>query len=220
MHNITIKSSVYALVGVSALTWFGLALANNLDLSKAEDFFGLVPKVVSIDLLIVALFVKWGWRSRLFRGWLVPFPDINGTWVGKIYSEWVDPNTGEKPSPIPVMLTIKQSFFHVSCVMHTAEMTSGSFTEGFVIDADRQIKQLAYTYSSRPRTSLSGRSSPHDGSAVFQIIESPKMKLKGRYWTERMTRGEILLDPYSKDILEELPEDIGDHPVTEPENRR
>jgi len=62
MHNITIRSSVYALVGVSALTWFGLALVNNLDLSKAADFFGLVPKVVSIDLLIVALFVKWGWR--------------------------------------------------------------------------------------------------------------------------------------------------------------
>lgn len=60
MRNITIKSSLYLLVGISAIAWFSLAYVSGLDLSKVKDFFGLIPKVVSIDLLIIAIFVKWG----------------------------------------------------------------------------------------------------------------------------------------------------------------
>lgn len=220
MRNVTIKSSLYLLVGISAVAWFLLAYFNELDLSKVKDFFGLVPKVVSIDLLVIAVFVKWGWKFKIFRGWLVPFPDVNGTWLGSIYSDWKDPATGNKPPPIPVMLTVSQSFFHVSCVMRTSEMESYSYAEGFLIDSERQLKKVAYSYSSKPRMSLSERSIPHDGTAVFQIVEKPKPKLVGRYWTERLTKGEIVLECHSKELLEELPESIGGHPVTEQENRR
>ena len=74
--------------------------------------------------------------------------------------------------------------------------------------------------SSKPRLSLREISIPYDGTAVFQIIEKPKQKLKGRYWTERLTKGEIFLEYHSKEIFEELPESIGEHPVTEHENKR
>jgi hypothetical protein len=220
MQNITIKSSVYILVGVSAVVWVLLAYSGGLELSKIKDFLSLVPKVVTIDMFLIALFVKWGWKIKLFRGWLVPFPNLNGTWTGEIHSHWKHPETGERPAPIPVMLTINQSFFHISCVMHTGEMRSNSYTEGFMIDPDRQIKQLAYSYSSKPRLSVSERSIPHDGTGVFQIIEKPNFKLVGRYWTERLTTGEIKLGFFSKDILDEIPHSLGEHPVTEPENRR
>ncbi len=220
MRNLTIKSSIYLLVGVSAAAWFLLAYFNQLDLSKVKDFIGLVPKVVSIDLLVIAVFVKWGWKFKIFRGWLVPFPNINGTWVGFIYSDWKDPETGQKTPPIPVMLTVNQSFFHISCVMRTSEMESSSYSEGFLIDTDRQVKKVAYSYASKPRLSLNERSIPHDGTAVFQIIENPKQKLIGRYWTERLTKGEIVLEHHSGELFEELPESMGEHPVTEHENRR
>ncbi|KQT33262.1 hypothetical protein [Methylophilus sp. Leaf414] len=219
MRNITIKSSLYVLVGISAIAWFSLAYFSDLDLSKFKDFFGLIPKVVTIDLLIMAIFVKWGWKLKVFRGWLVPFPNLNGSWVGFIYSDWKNPNTGEKPPPIPVMLTVNQSFSHISCMMRTAEMESSSYSEGFIIDPDRQIKNIAYSYCSKPRISLSDRSTPHDGTAVFKIIEKPELKLVGRYWTERLTKGEIKLEFHSAELLEELPDDFGNHPVTENENR-
>lgn len=220
MRNVTLKSSVYLLVGISAAAWFSLAYFNGLDLSKVKNFFGLIPKVVSIDLLVVAAFVKWGWKLKIFRGWLVPFPNLNGSWVGFIHSDWKNPETGEKPPPIPVMLTINQSFFHISCMMCTSEMESSSYSEGFLLEPERQIKNLAYSYASKPRLSLNERSIPHDGTAVFKIIENPKQKLVGRYWTERLTKGEIVLEYRSKELLEELPEDLGEHPVTENENRR
>lgn len=220
MRNVTIKSSLYLLVGVSAIAWFSLAYIGGLDLSKIKDFFGLIPKIVSIDLLVIAVFVKWGWKLKIFRGWLVPFPNLNGTWTGLIYSDWKNPETDEKPAPIPVMLTVNQSFFHISCIIYTSEMESSSYTEGFLIDSERQLKKIAYSYTSKPRLSLSERSIPHDGTAVFQIIEKPKQKLKGKYWTERLSKGEIVLEYYSKEILEELPESLGEHPITEYENRR
>ncbi len=220
MKNVTLKSSLYLLVGVSAIAWFLLAYFNNLDLSKVKDFFGLIPKVVSIDLLMIALFVKWGWKWKCFRGWLVPFPNLHGSWSGNIYSDWVNPETGKKAAPIPVLLTINQSFFHISCKMMTGEMESFSTAEGFNIEPERQIRQIAYIYSSKPRISLSERSVPHDGSIVFDIIEKPTQKLKGRYWTERKTTGEIILESYSMDLLEDLPEDFNQHPVTEKENLR
>ena len=220
MRNVTIKSTLYLLVGVSAIAWFSLAYVSGLDLSNIKDFFGLIPKVVSIDLLFIAVFVKWGWKFKIFRGWLVPFPNLSGTWTGLIYSDWKNPETGEKPAPIPVMLTVNQSFFHISCMMRTSEMESSSYSEGFLIDSERQLKKIAYSYTSKPRLSLNERSIPHDGTAVFQIIEKPKQKLKGRYWTERITKGEIVLEYHSKEIFEELPESLDEHPVTEHENRR
>ena len=220
MRNVTINSSLYLLVGVSAIVWFSFAYIDGLDLSNLKDFFGLVPKVVSIDVLVIVVFAKWGWKLRIFRGWLVPFPNLNGSWVGFIYSDWTNLETGEKPTGIPVMLTVNQSFFHISCMMRTSEMESSSYSEGFLIDPDRQIKKVAYSYASKPRLSLNERSIPHDGTAVFQIIENPKQKLVGRYWTERLTKGEIELKYLSKELLEELPEALGEHPVTEHENRR
>ncbi|MGT3206432.1 Cap15 family cyclic dinucleotide receptor domain-containing protein [Yersinia enterocolitica] len=220
MRNVTFKNSLYLLVAFSAVAWFSLAYVNELDLSKIKDFLGLIPKVVSIDLLMVAVFAKWGWKLKIFRGWLVPFPNLSGSWVGFIYSDWKNPQTGEKPPPIPVMLTVNQSFFHISCMMRTSEMESSSYSEGFLIDPERQIKDVAYSYASKPRLSLNERSIPHDGTVVFKIIENPKLKLVGRYWTERLTKGEIVLQYHSKEMLEELPENLGEHPVTENENRR
>jgi len=220
MRNVTIKKSLYLLVGVSALAWFSLAYFTGLDLSKVKDFFGLVPKVVSIDLLIITVFVKWGWKLKVFKGWLVPFPNLTGSWLGYIHSDWKNPTTGEKPPPIPVLLTINQSFFHISCMMSTGEMESFSYSEGFQIDPERQVKNIAYSYTSKPRLSLSERSITHDGTAVFKIVEKPKLKLVGRYWTERLTKGEIVLNYHSKELLEELPDQLGKHPVTEDVNKR
>lgn len=213
--NIILKNSVYSLVMISAIVWFVLAWFSGLDLSDAKDFFSLVPKVVTFDLFIIAVFTKWLWKFKCFRVWLVPFPNLNGSWIGNIYSDWINPETGQRVPPIPVMLTINQSFSHISCMMQTSEMKSYSISEGFNIDKDRQIKQVTYIYTSRPRIVLNHRSVPHDGAMVFDIIEVPEKKLTGRYWTERDTKGEIALKFHSRSALEEIPSFIGVHPVTE-----
>ncbi|MCF7817654.1 MAG: hypothetical protein K9M54_07210 [Kiritimatiellales bacterium] len=117
MKNVHIKSSIYVLVIMSALAWLLLAWISHVDMSAASSFLSLIPKVVTIDLVFVFVFTKWGWKWKYFRGWLVPFPNLHGSWSGNIYSDWINPETGKKAPPIPVLLTINQSFFHVSCKM-------------------------------------------------------------------------------------------------------
>lgn len=208
MRNANLKVSLWILLVLSAIIWFLFAYFTGLDLSKISDFFGLIPEVITLDLIAITIFVKWLWRWKRFRGWLVPFPDLNGTWLGEIRSEWIDQEKSKKIPPIPAMLTVRQTFFYTSCVMQTKEMRSGSYGEEFQIDEERQIKQFIYSYVSRPKISLQERSNIHHGTVLFEVIESPKMKLKGGYWTDRKTIGEMEFIFHSKKILEELPEDF------------
>lgn len=215
MKNIKIKNFLYLLVSISAIAWFVLSWYSGIDLSNIVDFLKIIPKVVTIDAIIVGIFTKFLWKFRIFRGWLVPFPNLNGTWTGEIHSDWINPKNKKNISPIPVMLTIDQTFFHINFLMTTEEMKSHSYVEGFKIDKENQIKQVAYLYTSKPRIVLDSRSLPSDGAIIFEIIEKPKMKLKGQYWTDRKTKGEILLSFYNKKMLEEMPKSLGKHPVTE-----
>ena len=218
MKNINVKYFVYILLAMSACIWFGFAQSAGSDLSEGGVFFGLLQYVVTIDVAIFSVFMKWGWKWRLLKGWLVPFSNLSGTWIGEIRSDWKDPRTGNILPPVPTMLTVKQSFFSISCAMHTAEMRSTSYVADFHLDSENQVKQLVYSYTSTPRLSIRERSAPHDGTVVFDLIERPDRKLVGRYWTEQKTIGEIALRFHCKDLLEELPKELGTHPLINPKS--
>lgn len=193
------------MLGISGLLWFLIAFFSGLNLSKILHFFKVLPEVATMDLILLSFFVKWGWKLKLFKGWLVPFPDLNGTWEGQITTTWINLETGESPSPIKAFLTIKQTFSKMSCVLRTEEMTSYSYSEGFKLDSENQIKQLSFSYTSKPRTTVKDRSPVHEGSIVFDIIGTPAKKLKGEYWTSRKTTGEIIMAFREKKLLDEYP---------------
>jgi len=216
MATLNIKCSITILIFLSFLFFIALASIRNADLSSFFDLLKLVPTVISLDAFVAIIFIKWAWRWRIFKGWLVACPDLNGTWLGHIHSDWINPETGEKPRPIPVMLKVKQSLFNVSCVMQTTEMRSDSFAEGLIVKPDRQIKKLGYIYTSKPSVLLSDRSNPHDGAIEFDILDR---KMTGTYWTTRKTSGEIHLHYHSPELLSEIPENYKQHPVTEETNK-
>jgi uncharacterized protein YdeI (BOF family) len=215
MKNLNLKCFVYFFLVVSGILWVLIAIWVQVDLSKIFDFFSILPKVATIDLILAALFAKWGWKSKIFQGWLVPFPNLNGTWQGNIQTTWVNPVTGQRPGPIPTILTVKQSFGRISCVMRTAEMTSYSYAAEFELQQENQIRQLIYTYTSKTNPTVTDRSAIHDGTIVFEIVGNPVSRLKGNYWTARRTTGEVTLTFRCKDRLDELPQDIGPHPVSQ-----
>lgn len=212
MKNLNWKPFLFILLGFSGLVWFGIATASGLNMQNFFDFMRPIPKVVTADLLLVGIFMKWLWRWKHLQGWLVPFPDLNGTWQGHLQTNWKDAE-GKTPGPIPTMLTIKQTFLRMSCVMRTGEMESHSYLEGFCIDKDAQIRRLCYSYTSKPKSTLRSRSTPHDGTMLFNIIGNPVRKLEGEYWTQRQTNGTIGLTLRDKKLLDELPADLSSHPM-------
>lgn len=215
MRNVNIRIALWLLLGLSAVVWIVLGITTGRDLSRPQDLLALLPEVITVVVVFISAFVKWGWRIQLLRGWLVPFPNLNGTWIGQIRSNWTGDGLSPRAPVVPAMLTIRQSFFNISCVVQTAEMRSDSYTEGFRIDEDRQIRELLYTYSSRPRLHLQHRSPRHDGTAVLEVIEAPERKLGGRYWNERRATGELEFVFHCKKMLEELPADSPSHPMAE-----
>jgi len=212
MKNLNLKPFTYIFAFISAIAFFCAARIQKYDLSDFFDLLKLVPFVVSADLLAYFIFRTWIWRWNILQGWLVPFPDLNGTWQGWLQTTWKDDH-GNIPGPIPVILTIKQSFTQISCSMRTAEMVSHSFLEGFCIDRENQIRRLCYSYTSKPKTTLRDRSTPHDGTILLDIIGKPVSKLEGEYWTERKTTGTVTLSFRIINLLDELPPDIPPHPM-------
>jgi hypothetical protein len=212
MKNLNLKPFLFILLVFSGLVWFGIATASGLNMQSFFDFMRPIPKVVTADLLLVGIFMKWLWRWKRLQSWLIPFPDLNGTWQGHIQTNWKDAE-GKTSGPIPTMLSIKQSFGRMSCVMRTGEMESHSYLEGFCIDKDGQIRRLCYSYTSKPKAALRDRSTPHDGTILFNIIGNPVRKLEGEYWTQRQTTGFVTLTFRTAELLDELPADLLAHPM-------
>ena len=213
MKNLKARSFAYFFFALFVICFAAVAVGTGAQITDLWTALKTAYRTVPLLLLIWAGFAAYGWRWPIFQHWLVPFPDLDGTWEGTIQTNWENPKTDEIPGPIPVILTIKQSFLRVSCVMRTAEMTSRSYFADFWIDSDEQLRMLGYCYTSAPSLSVAERSQSHGGTMIVEIIGAPVDKLKGVYWTTRKTTGEVTLTLRSRERLDEYPRDLGEHPM-------
>lgn len=215
MKYLNRKIFIWLLLGISIAFYLLYILFFPVTGKTLLNYLKPVTTVVTLDTITAFLFVKWIWKCKLLYSWLVPFPNLNGTWKGAIETNWIDEKTGKKPAPIPVILTIKQSFTNISCVMRTGEMNSYSFISGFVIDKENQILRLVYSYDSIPKQTVKDRSPQHFGTMYFDVINNgDKKELSGDYWTGRETTGRIDLEFWKNEHLEKYPNELGEHPVT------
>lgn len=214
MKNLNPKRYAVALFLVFTFCCALVMLKDGFRVTNIQTAFAVGYKAIPLVLLVAGFFVSCAWKWKIFADWFVPFPNLNGTWNGQIQTTWKNPETGEIPGPIPVILTIKQSFVRISCVMRTQEMESRSFVADFWIEDHDQVRKLAYCYTSKPNASVVHRSAPHDGTIVFDLKGSPVTELHGQYWTSRKTTGTIHLKFYSEKLLDSLPPELGQHPLS------
>ena len=213
MRHLRVRHFAYVAFVLFAACFLIVAFATGRQTTDVWTALRTAYQTIPLLLALWLAFVWWAWKWRVFLGWLVPFPCLDGTWQGHIQTTWKNPTTGEIPGPIPVILTIKQSFVRISCVMRTAEMTSRSHFSDFWIDNDDQVRKLAYCYTSVPSIALRGRSQVHEGAMTLELVGDPVSRLHGTYWTARKTTGEVTLDYLCRHRLEEYPEDLGEHPM-------
>ncbi|CAC9603213.1 hypothetical protein [uncultured Gammaproteobacteria bacterium] len=217
MNNLNKKLYLWILIIFSIAVY--LIIATFFPVSENNTLFEylkFISIIATLDSLLIFLFVKYFWKFKYFYNKLVPFPNLNGTWRGKIKSTWIDTDTGKNLDSIPVILTIKQSFISISCVMRTAEMTSHSFSSGFIIKNEEQILKLVYSYDSNPKATIKERSARHFGTISFNIIiNNKKIELDGEYWTARKTTGNVELEFWKKELISKYPNEMSKHPVSE-----
>ncbi|MGH9712589.1 MAG: hypothetical protein ACRD5M_04740 [Candidatus Acidiferrales bacterium] len=203
MINIREEALQWIRVGILVAIWVGVLYISKTGLAISWDAVKQLPAVVTVYAILSYVFTKWLWRAPFLQGWLVPFPDLHGTWQGEIRSTWRDPKTRQELPPIPAVLVVQQSFLSINCAMHTEESDSYSRAAQFSQDDDGTLR-LSFNYTNRPKATVRDRIAIHDGAATL-TISGRKRTLEGEYWTSRRTTGDISLKFRSREISEDIP---------------
>lgn len=202
MNKINYKALFYIFSGTAILIWIGLVAY--ADIKTAVDVMKKVPQACGYSFLLFLVFEKILWKYKPFS-FLIPYPSLNGTWSGTLLSNYIF-DDGSKCSPVEVTLVIKQSMLSISCEMFTKESSSESYIGSIIKSHEGNIKHLVFSYHNNPRAIVQHRSKNHQGTAKLRIIEKPEKCLKGNYWTERGSVGELDLKFYSKELFDDFVE--------------
>lgn len=207
MEKINITIRTYAQIITFLVIWVLIIIIT--DSYSVNDFWPIakqIPLAISISALVRFIFVKRIWRWKIFQGWLIKIPDLEGTWKGQLKSDWINPETRKGIDPIPMILVIRQTFSSIQITLMTKESESYSTTADFCCPYSEKDIHLAYNYTNRPKTTIRDRSAIHYGAAILKIIKQPNLMLEGEYWTSRKTRGEISLKFDSKKLVDQFSE--------------
>ena len=139
--------------------------------------------------LLLTVWDRWLWRLPLLRHLDAVPPKISGTWRGTLESAWVDPATGATPPSKTVYLVVQQRYSFIAVVLRTDESLSHS-TLARITTSDG-IASLDYMYLGQPDILIEDRSRMHHGATSLQISGSPCTRLRGRYWTDRDSKGAL-----------------------------
>jgi hypothetical protein len=182
-HRLAIQVVAAVVVGVFAIgIW---ASGDKVDVGWLRFFSAAVLAAVAV----LALWDRVLWKRPLFQRIRGVPRNLGGTWKGTLTSFWTDPQTGKPPAPKPAYLVIRQTVSAVSVALLTDESRSMS-SYGVVSTVDGAAS-LDYIYLNRPDSRVEHRSRMHHGSASLDITGCPATRLRGRYWTDRDSRGEL-----------------------------
>ena len=143
---------------------------------------------VFLATLALAFWDRFLWHISPFQRSKWVSRDLRGSWKGKLSSNWIDPQTGRPQPPKTVFLVIRQTSNSISVILLSDESRSRSSLARVSPD---DISALDYMYLNRPTNSIEHRSRIHHGSTSLEVIGNPATRLKGHYWTDRDSRGEI-----------------------------
>lgn len=224
MKHINTRSFILFIFFLFGVSFLLTAWTTGTKVDGWASTFSVGYKALGCTAILWAGFAHFAWKWRCFQGWLVVFPNLNGTWHGTIQTTWHDAE-GQEPGPIPAMLTIQQKFGVVSCVLRTQESSSFSYLADFWLEPDQQIRRLACSYTNTPNPTVGVRSQRHDGTMLVELIMGPDKellgfipskkvtKLNGSYWTTRRTTGSVEFEFRSHQLEQEMPSDLGSHPM-------
>ena len=169
-----------------------------------EQWLRFYGAAVFIAVLILGLWEQYLWHLPPFQRLKGVSRDLRGTWKGTLTSFWKSPETGVSPPPKPAYLVIRQTATSVSVTQFTDESRSSS-SLGKVTKDDAGIS-LVYMYLNRPDNSVEHRSRMHHGSTALNSTGLPATRLKGHYWTDRDSRGELDFKQRTKALADDYDE--------------
>jgi hypothetical protein len=146
------------------------------------------PGAVTIVVIAIAAWEHWLWRWSIVQRLPGATRDIRGTWKGELETFWKD-ETGTSSARKPVYLVVRQTASVVSVSLLTNESRSTSSLA--TVFSDGTTVSLDYLYLNWPDLRVQDKSRMHHGSASLIVSGMPADRLRGQYWTNRDTKGEL-----------------------------
>lgn len=184
---------------VLALTAVVLAVYLHIEeLPFKVIWFKYVPSVVTPLGFILMAFdhVIWKWLPVA----LVKRPKLAGTWRGVLRSSQKDDESGMEIAPIDCFAAISQRYSTITVRLYTPASQSKSITSRILEDDD--VFVLESTYLNTPPLKNQGHSRMHYGTMRLTIVRGDALVLRGPYWTDRGTVGELELVERTKKVVD------------------
>jgi len=184
-----LRTQIAATIGLAAIVWIGtlLLMGESLSWRLLTPLGATVTVVSSLSLL----FIQFAWRWPIFRRWLVQRPDLSGTWKCDLTSTYV----GDDGNPVQkiVYVVIRQTLTSLSFRLYSERAKSASLADNIFSDGT-DLFALAIAYQNIPRLEDRGTESDiHFGSSLFTHIDYDCERLEGHYWTDRKSKGSVVL---------------------------
>jgi hypothetical protein len=188
------RTQIQVVLVIAVIVWAVLLFIEGATLKPS--YLKPFSLTVAVVIMILLAFEQWLWRIP-FVARALHRPVLRGTWKGQIKSSWIDPDTGLGVAPIDVFLLIRQTYSIVSLRLMTSESVSRSLVAS--LDSHRdEISTMSSTYQNIPGLLIQDRSRIHHGALMLEVHGSPPNLLAGFYWTDRDSKGEVMLDSRSK----------------------
>ncbi|MGH9436330.1 MAG: hypothetical protein ACRD4R_01285 [Candidatus Acidiferrales bacterium] len=181
---------VKAIIYTAVFVWAIVLLVTGQTLSSG--LLRPISTVTSVVVLLSIAFELWLWKLPFLHGWFVKRPVIDGTWKADLSSNWTDPATGASIPPVQGYMVVRQTFLSLSLRLLTEESSSYLVGTEIVCTVDG-LYCVSGVYRNEPRYQERAHSPIHYGAVWLQVIDTPTRMLKGHYWTDRGTAGELTL---------------------------
>lgn len=186
---------ISVLVAIAVIVWGAALIFQGTPITIDH----LAPFGIVVGFLgsIGAGFEYFLWRQRWLQGWFVKRPDLRGTWRVKLQSNWVDPGTRKQIDPIDCFMAVTQTYSNIQMRLMTSESDSWFVADRIRPSQKGEGYEIIGVYTNQPRINLRGdRSQIHFGAVVLNTHGTSHVypdTLTGEYWTERGTKGNLVL---------------------------
>lgn len=184
-----------------ALAVFGICMLISPPKSF-RDFTGYTGISVSITVVISILYEKWAWKLNP----LEKTPKLYGKYNGILKYNYKG-KIGNKE----IEVFVKQSLFHLKILLISDEIISSTITSKIIEENGNYV--LYYTYITNPKSKFSDENPIQLGTCRF-IIDDPKT-LRGIYWTNRKTKGDIYLIHSTENERKKVSSIVNTYPAEE-----
>ncbi|MBD3896451.1 hypothetical protein IEI94_11360 [Halomonas sp. ML-15] len=145
--------------------------------------------------LLFGTFFRLAWRSPRIARWMRR-PIVHGVWRGKLRSDFSRSDNNGPSLEIPIIFVVRQTYLTISIESFTKFQEGESKLEALIQNKRTEATRLCYVFELRRQ--YQGEKKLTSGAGELKLIDNAK-RLRGHYWTNTPTNGDLELELISRD---------------------